>query len=114
MSHRLKIWESIIDKRFMKWDCCYNKLGWVYTLEVNDRVKVQRKNKKFTHDLEKAYARVTREILKWKLIKNKKIKINENFSIRVGVRQFSVLSLHLFSLMIYEIMKDIQWWGTMV
>lgn len=81
-------------------------------------------------NLEKAYDRVPREVLKWALMKkglhkayvniiedmyevsNTRVKSlvaeTEDFRVRVGMHQGSALSPNLFSLIIDEIIKSIQ------
>jgi len=142
MSHSMKIWEKIIEKRIRsETSISGNQFGFMpgkSTMEplfcVRQLVeKYREKNKKLCMvfiDLEKAYDRVPREVLRWALMRKNVPKmyvnliqdmyegsstsvksrcgISEGFSIGVGVHQGSALSPYLFSVVMDEVSKEIQ------
>jgi hypothetical protein len=138
----MKIWKIILDKRirnetsisenqfgFMPGKSTMKPLFWVRQL-----VEKFRENKKTLYivfiDLEKAYDRVPREVLKWVLMRKEFPKINinliqemyensrtcvksfcgirEDLNVRVDVHQGSAISPYLFSVVMDETTKDIQ------
>jgi hypothetical protein len=137
MSHTMKLWERIIEHRLRGvTNVTKNQFGFMLgrsTMEVifliRQLIERYRDQKKDMHmvfiDLEKAYNKVTRNIMWWALQKHKvstkyitlikdmydnvvtSARTND-FPINIGLHQGSALSPYLFALVMDEVTRDIQ------
>jgi hypothetical protein len=142
MCHTMKLWEMIIEHRLRRvTNVTENQFGFMSgrsTIEmiflIRQLMKKYREQKKDMHmifnDLEKAYDKVTRNVMWWALQKHKVSSkyitlINDmydnvvisvrtsdgdtnNFPINIGLHQGSALSPYLFDLVMDGVTRDIQ------
>ena len=140
IEHGMKVWEKVLEKRLkniLSLDKCH--FGFIEGRSTTDAIfiirqlkeKYQEKKEKLYHvfvDLEKAFDRVPREVIRWALRRQKvpeklikqvmalykntrsrvKVKagISEEFEIGVGVHQGSGLSPLLFIVVMNEVTKE--------
>jgi hypothetical protein len=142
MSHTMKLWERIIEHRLRGvTNVTKNQFGFIpgrSTMEViflirqlMERCGEQKKDMHMVFiDLEKAYDKVPRNVMRWTLQKNKisskyitltkdmydnvvtSVRTSDgdtiNFLINIGLHQRSALSPYLFALVMDEVTRDIQ------
>jgi hypothetical protein len=142
MSHTMKLWERVIEHRLRgtTW-VSTNQFGFMpgrSTIEaiflIRQVMEQFRDQKKDLHmvfiDLEKAYDKILRNVMRWALEKHKvpikyvtlikdmynnamtSVRTNDGntdyFPIKIGLHQGSTLSPYLFALVMDEVTRDIQ------